>query len=734
MSIKSQLGVEKIDMETGTPLSFRKDFASRGNDEERVLSFQKAYPKGKLARVNIPELSSTHYVYVEDANDPNEVPKLVNPQGLDVGDLGDFAANWPEMVGAIGAGIATRGASLLPQSAAVGGGAALGRLAKEGGEAIQGESRQTGGEILFDAATEGVIAGGANVAAGLLGKLMDVGTGRGLVQLDPERKAIHQQLQQDPILKNKLFASQLAPESRILGRFTQQGLSSSKPASKRLLEQIRAPMESLLSLGARHADRELKEEAKNVIRNARTKLLLKIRAPSLEKGGQAAIDGLKKDFVKNSAKVKNDLYNKVDNIASSESPLFDITNVFSKADDIVREINAESAEGLLKGAPAPNPLIDVINDLRKISPVQADYRGVKSLRTRLFDLIDNQPWQWDTNKFRALGLWRELSNSLNRSTSQTFNSAIKEASKFTKDRYDILKSPSIQKIIKSDKPFEIGKILSRQGEMTQEIESALKGFAPQRWRTVKDAVQHDWLTNPAYSGKAVQKLNEFRVQHPEGFKRLVDTGDRKLLFDVARKLDAINNSDLAKIAQADQATSSVIKNLLSSGDIEAAERLARIAPPNTKAGMLIKTNLLGELLEKTVKTEKGVKFVDQKAFNRLYTQMNRSGVLDIFLKDVKQNLSNINEFLSFQKFSTDAGTSLELAQAITNLKHPKTALKGVHVLGFNRYVGAALTNPNITKILTGPKASSNRTKLKAMSQILTQIIATLPEQSDGTDN
>ena len=710
MAIEGLTG-QQVDMETGLDFWSRADLSLSDTDEEKAAKFMKKYPQGSLRRINIPEMKGSYLLFKQDVQNPDEQWKTVEEESFTVKDLADIAGQLPEFVGSTlpFAHPSVRAAGVTKQAIVSGLGATFGHLGKEAVEEARGTQLQPRSEVLYDAGGRGLMTAGATALGGGLQKAYRGVTGGGYIDLPERSQQLLETVSKRPELAEYAPIGVVSPEHKIIQRLTAQAVSTARKGQQFIQEAEEAAVKEMQKLaGPEDFDvigTGLKQEIKKTLGAGRAAILGKTQRVSLEKGGKAAQQGLKDDFVRASSAVARKLYNQVDEAATRENPQFDLTKAIAEADILKKGLMAEGIEEAVDVADIPQrQLLSVVGKLSKLNPTQTDYNVIKSLRTELWDLIDNQPWQWDTNKYKALQMYNKLSDTLKNPITNApgYQSSIKTASAYWSQRSNILKDPHIQSLISSGKPVDVAKTLSAEGGFTENVNNALKQVPARRAKEIKNSVKYHWLVDEP--GKAVEKINRMRQIDPEGFKRVVGKDEVHSLLAIGKQLDELNSSRMAQVFQKQSGAGRIVKDLVDNQDIDGVRQLvSQFGGKDSKRASLLKAGILEDMLNQTTElTKENTLKINPGKFAKLWRDYNRNGIMDLLMTSSdKEGVAAINAYSKMWERSIDPGVSLEAAQLITLMKHPDTFLKGVHGLTVNEVLARVLLSPKTRNFFIG---------------------------------
>lgn len=733
-----ELGVapDEIDTQSGAGFLDRLDFSFSDNDAEIVAKFKAKYPNGVIRRVVVPDFTKgksilrdeggkrlsysggqqrelrggPRLVFKFDQGDPDEKLKTIEDYGrVSLGDVADLGGPTAKVAPAVAASFLV-GPGALPQAAAAFGGTAVGHLAKEGVEEARGYQLQPWSEVAKQALGEGAAAGAMAGGLGLARNAINVGTGGGLLNIAPEDRAAQARIASSGLNLEPLTAPQLAPEHKVLQRLSRQAASTSTQSQQQVRLQEMSAEQALRSLkdsaNATDIGRQAMRATEKTFREKWFKTLKADRGfVSPEKGGKA-LQGAGKDFVSGSRNVVRAAYDKADAAASKNPPIFDLSPAVQQVDDIERAVLGAVPEGEAAVNVAGTPrgeLLGVIRDIKALAPEQTNYEVVKQLRTRLFDLIDNHPWNWDFNKHQALNLYKTLTGVLERPANGApeFVQAFKTANQAAAERFSILERPSLQRIIKADQPAKLASTYALPGQFTDEVYQALRTHSSAKLKQFQRSAQLQILQKP---GGAMKAVTDWIRRDPDGFSRIVPSAERKVFLDTAQNIDRLGSDKAVALLNQQTRASQFVRTLLKDQDPAGIDEAIRgVGGHGTKGHKLLRAGAIEDTVASvTEKGPRGYLVVDQAKLKSHIESMKKSGVWEkVLTREDRTKLTALDDYTRLLQSGKDVGTSLEAAQEIGKLKHPTTFLSGLHQLSMNSLIARFLVSPASTKFLIG---------------------------------
>lgn len=710
---------------SGASFMDRVKYSFADEDKEIISIFNKDYPDGDIRRITIKgksgesvtgkkwqEPDESRIVFKYDKNDADEKWKTIEDPGLSLGDVGDVAGPAIPAAASIAVGAMTGGTSLLAQAGALGLGYAVGEAGKQlVAEELTGLDK-TWKEVLAKSTIEG---GKVALSAGVIGgaqRIYNMLRGGGIMRLSPD---VQKDLQSYYKAKEagldlpNLTLDQSAPESMILNRLGKQAVSTSRSGQEHLLAQQTGAARALLNKGTitetGNFQERIGETIHGVVRSIynREKKSLIGQKLTAKQGGRALQAGIN-DFVTKSKQGVSKAYQVADDRAAIEKPLFDFSNVSRKAVEIKNRVIAEGVDGEELVLPnAEGKLINIINDINKMAGTQSNYEAVKSIRTRLGDLIEDWPWQTSMNKGNAKALYGELSKTLLNPVNEAkgFTKAMSFATARARARFDILDKSHIQKIIKSDNPAEIFRMIGKPDGMADEVIPILNRYSPKTADFIRKSVQQNQML---LKESPLKTIDQWKQTDPEGFYALVSPKDESKLMAVAEKMTQLNNTSLAKVARDSVKARAVIRELLLAKDIGRSEVMFIAKNMTEQQRHLLVRGVYDDIIEKSIISGRhGMPAVNSGKLDKAILELKKNGVWNnVLSKEDRIRLQGLRKYvdLTYPKAS-DPGVSLEAAQAITQLKHPATFIAGAHKLSVNSILSAVLRSKAANKVVIG---------------------------------
>lgn len=748
----------EIDVETGLDFLSRADIALGDSFEEKRRKFKKHHPKGGLFKIVLPGDNGVRLVFKEDLDNPDEAIKTVEEASLSFADLADIAGDLPA---ALGSAVATRGTSAIGAAFKGAVGAATGESAKQLVEQARGEQLQP----FMESAAQSARVGGEALFGGLLAapaeKFFRGLAGEGIIRTTPESRALtvaEETLQAGGTRAAPLMAHQISPEHKVLNRFARQAFSTSTLGERQLKKQakqlglvagamrdeiIRDPFR--VGERTRIMGRRLLREGEKIIRAGIGKQV------TMRQGERALFKGAD-DWVAASRNHGKSLYENVDEAAGLENPVFNLSRAQRVASDIQRGIVGVSPDmrqaeqlGIVQQARPDAPVSEslgalqgVIGDLRKLDPTQDNYNVIKTLRTRLFDIIDNQPWQWDYGKRQAMDLWGALTNTMLNPENQApnFVNALRQASTYWRERANLLQVPAIQQLINQNRQ-NTGLLAVRFSEpngLIPEIRAImldprLGARGARQWEQFRTAAKMRLLQDEG----AVARYRQWQRKDPESLDMIVPKGERNNFLRLAEANDDFTRNRVARVVEETEQSSRVVSELLKDQDAAGIGNLLRFyGGPGSEGHKTLRAGVFHHFITESLQEDaKGVTSVSFNKVRQLWNEYNRNGILDrLLLPGDKAKLFTLKEYSRFFEIAGDPGVSLEAAQAITDLKHPSSFFRGVHKLGMNTMMARILQSPFANRLLVGKNRQFGKQwPVIAAAEIMSILNADAAEES-----
>lgn len=740
VNVSRVLGVDpkNVDVETGGKFLERLDYSLSDTDEEVANKFGRRYPNGTMARITMPD-GNTRLVYRENLENKW---KTVEDYGVSLGDIADVGGEIGMMSASMAAGLATGGSSVVVQMLAYGGGYAGGFLMKEASEELRGTQLQPGEEVALEAGEKFAEAGiGAGIAAGV-SKLGTMALQRGIAGGGKEVSQLMQDVikaKESGLETEELMMHQAAPERMILQRFGAQAEFSSKGVQKKLATQKSSALQALKNAKTDgpteyEAGKQILRETKKIYNQEYNRLVNEI-GRSTPRQTQEALQGSILNFIANTKKDVGNLYRNLDIIAEKELPIFDLGKAKTQVNKIknavigagkpitkemeaakeggygfaqtpTKEVVTEAGPGVQVADTPQGRLIGIINDIDNLSTVQSNYNVVKQLRTRTGDLLENIPWQDNINRKYARELYGVLSDILKNPVNKTkaYPKAVELATAKAKARYDVLDKASIQTIVNSENAGELILKLSKPNTLTPDIMNVLKSRFVKSGdlNTFKTGILDQILLDEK---GAVNAIKQFRAQtgDPEAWRFLVPKSKEIKIENIAKQIDKLNDSNIGYVARSKTKEINAVNELLLKKGTSKADIDNIVNAFSSKGNFNLRHAIYEDIINKSKTEIKNVLTIDPKKLGNVLADYEKSGIWErVLTKEDRIKLKGLKAYVNliFRR-GTDPGTSLEVAQAITNLKHPATFFNGVHQLSVNSAIGKILMSKWGSKLLVG---------------------------------
>lgn len=562
----------------------------------------------------------------------------------------------------------------------------------------------------------------------------------GIIKQHPEVAELNKMVQKaraKGLKVEPLMIHQQTPENMITGRIGAQAESTSKIAQHRLANQQASTVPALES--AKSADITKYQAGKVILSTADKAYKAKLEQfnsilprVTRRKAGKALKGGVQ-DFVEKSRKHVSNLYGKVDEAAKAENPIYDLSYARDTSSNIRRLVLAqrpakETPSSIIntQGDPLRNVpvevspinvaatpegrLIGILDDIDDIADLQTNYEVIKSLRTRTGELIETWPWDSSVNKGQAKRLYKALSDIMNNPVNnapKTVEAHI-AASSAARARFESLDSSSIRRIIQSDNPFKISEDFGNIGGLTDEVMNEITKWSPQKAEIFKQYVRNNKILMEGDS--ALKNIREWQLKDPEAYRFIVPKNERANLVSLAVKADEIRNSNIGVLVRSQTKAREAFNTLInqpgtSKTDIESI--INSFGGRGTKGHRALRAAMYEDIIDKTVETGKFSSVIDKAKLNRLLSEYEKSGAINILTREDRIKIKGLQSYLRLINMrGKDPGVSLEAAQAITNLKHPATFIAGVHQLSVNSIMARMLMSERLSGIIFGSGAKA----------------------------
>jgi hypothetical protein len=695
------------------------DFGSRAamslgqTEEEQVNIFRKMYPGGEIKKVLFrqppPNIEGSGYVdpyenalmFKYKKEDRNERWKPIDPyvmRGTDIGEIADHMDSLIYAATGGGTGFLTRNAPLLARYASQAVTAATTRLGIDLGQEAAGVQAETPEQIAAGTGQEAVFAVGGETVASVVGKIINRGRAGG--KIDPSKylpenylqsRAQKEMMEATEGTELKELPSMLTSYGKgpmkMLYRFgarsgfgEEQAIQMHHSAYKELKSMVDTPPdvldEQILKTARDGYNREL-----GAIRSKVHEKTLK-RKEGVEAAGKAVNEAMD-DFVKISREETGELYKEVDELGGGVS--IGIQDAKDVAVKIVEGIKA-SGEGLYKNVDVMDPnlgeLSSVATDLIKMAPDQS-YEAIKTLRTRLFNLIDNDAWGWRYSNKQAADLWNSLSDSMMKeSTDQLqqgvtggaapeFTNALRKAGKAHRARMNVFESLKVRRMLKAegnDTIANVGEMLMQPHTLTPQMKRLIDKYSPQKWDTIRGYVYHRVIDD----NNPIGMLDKWKLRNPDSYKRMFPKNEEHVLRTAATNVKRLKSSAFSRMAEQNTEMGGQIYSLIEVNKVPEAMHLISQFPDKKLAEM----SVIQHMLMKSTGTLRGKEVVNPGSFENMLVSLQESGIASkVFRPETLKRLKNVDHYLEVLQ-SSDSGVGIAegaMGKGLMDFTHPVSA-------------------------------------------------------------
>ncbi len=743
--------------EDGLPMSVRALMSLMDTEEEQIATFNKIYPEGDAKKVLIryPDRAGgkgldkvepyTNMLMFRKTPDSEYTP--MEPVGWgDVGEIADHLDTALYVTTGIGLALGqpeAAGINLAVKEALM---AMLIRGTLEGGQVLGGVDRQEAKDVVSDVLEEGAWGAGGSLAGETVMRIINRGRQQGVDftntaaqrlgvlrpgQIKQEMLDIHRIPKYDangkPVLDKD--GNQVYEDTELL------------PLPAALTSPGKGPAKMLYGFGARSdigqeevirmqesATRELQslfdgsyvpdqldKEIANRLRHNYNQQMGKVwsvarrdtgtKKATVESAGKS-IHTAMSNFSDISRREVNRLYDDVDRLGGDiEVGIIDAKVV---AEDILGGIQAlakEGGEDFINVSPSVGALKQVAEDIRNIDAVQIDYQTVKQLRTRLFDLINQDAWGWRYHNKQAADLWGALTDSMTKTAdemveqgisgrnAEEFVGALKKANTAHKSRMEVFQNRKVIRALQSDRADtvpELGAILMNPNTMTDDLYKLINHYAPEEFRTMKNYV----YTQVLQRGNSSKFLNDWKIKNPDSYKRMFGGQEGRALEKAANAIDNLNGEAGKRFLDQQTSFSRSLNDALKADNLQkVSELIASVGKGNEQ---YVKDAILRSILDTATVTRNGRHVIQPGVFKKELALYDNAGLLDtLFSKEQAQRLRNIDRYTEALQVA-DAGVGIAEG-ATAGAMRPSEILKnpGAVITGLSRF----LSNAYLARVL-----------------------------------
>lgn len=447
---------------------------------------------------------------------------------------------------------------------------------------------------------------------------------------------------------------------------------------------------------------------------------------SLKEGGEQLGKSLDDYILKEReyfSKAYDDVYSAADGNVS-----FNISKVQSNALNIQRGVEAPSLEGSIRITPEFTPSMEkALNEVQQILPQFSDtdvdsgtaLEVMKGLRKKFYEL--SQP---SNGKFRneAEGKMYSIYKDISSSISTPSGGGEQFIENWTKvnDEYktfmQIQDLKEVTNILDNAQPEKLVRRLF-QPENETVMEVLQNRLNPEQWTKFTDSIKTDLLADPS---SLYKRLDQFKG-NDKTLNYIFTNGEIQSLKTLGRKIERIDNSQIAQVLQGSKDAIPAIMNMVGNGETTLLREYINKGGPEFES--LLKLGVLSDVMRKsstefykplldaegnTVGKELAYK-VDPRKYISTINELKKSGVLDeVFGAEGEQLIERA--FYAMRRVGASSSSMADSLQAseivadltLTNLfRHPDQFLTSAIHLRTNKWETAVLLSDSFSNIVFG---------------------------------
>jgi len=677
------------------------DLSKSKNLTAKQQKFKEIYPDGTLTPLSL-ENGDVKLFYKKTPTDPF---RFVN-RGANVPEIVGALASGEVVLGAIGSRFGTKG---------VGVGTAIGSLLETGVEKLRGYETAALQDEIEEAATEGLVASGVDLATRSLFRAYKKIKNRGNTKVldvedyadDLARFAERETLQ--PLVKGNVIKSELLQSS-----YAQTKITNPKAINTQRLQEA-SLLNKFGEIGSSfNPDMFTKRELALVLKSQSDDLVKTLfKSTDLEKPLARDFLEVGKDFVEGiktwkigSRTIRDDLY--AEAFKQADDVVFDISPLQKIGTDIRKVVTGRGKPGVSEIVPTglvdetgqaitrttvpvetavpldklPTEVLDVIKDIKALNPQMTTYQGfnpieqLKTLRTRVFNLqqSDDAATKLYANKLYN-GIVEVMHDPI--SGNANFLNSYKKASNWNKYREEVLNLSVIKKSLKSD---TIEDIIQSKFNITQpsEVSYIKKVFAdqPNTFKMLKNSYLTDIVNDPATLNKFIKKQDLYEDVVKEIFK----PNEVKAIQEFAKAKSLLNTSKLKSVIEKDVSNYERALVLINEGYDSFAKTLQSQGGKNSAYGQSLKAGAFKNILDNATETSAKVGGINKLNIKKLQNGLNE---LDnnkaltelLFTKEELLRLDKFNLYASTIDVASDVGGQMQKGAAGASAKDVNPASK-----------------------------------------------------------
>jgi len=724
-ALGAQVG-ERVGRPGFEDLGARADIGLSTTFEEKRAKFMDKFPEGDFVRARDPNGGNT--ILFRKSPEENfaefDAPMLERFEFM--GDVTDISGDVPSALAEL---LVTRGGGLARQALSIFAGNITGEAAKETVEELRGFQKETFGEVATRSLLEASIAAGAVVPSTVVSGPINAFRGAPLMKVAPGAK-IAQQATQELGLP-RLLPSQIAqsPLVRALGG---QSAALVTTIGEYIRQQNKAAIGTIMRLREPGLVRLLRGELKKLHDEASEQILAasKVVGTDLTEGGTAIQEGIA-EYDQLARAVVNKSYQNARNVAEPTFSAGGLQDVATEVKALAEELGPDGAsvaalaDRIVQLDPSlPPRMIDLPSgEIVEFSATDQ----LRRLRSQAFDLKRPPPGDIARAQHReASKLFGVLNKTLNEAQgSPDFVEAWQKANGLAADRFSTMEKLAVVQASRTETPAIMADRLSKPLQVDNL--RTLKNTIPEsQFRTFQDAAKTDMIS-PQNIDNLSARLTSF---DKPTLDLLLTPADQRAMRVVASNWDKLKSLDIENILATQKTRAGVVDQLVQTGKTRRIAALAEAAEDRPGLKRSIRSGILDDVWNKTVREVENEFLVDAKALRTELTRLRESGA-DAFLEpgDVT-NLKRLAEAVEFIPTGQDTGTSLQRASAVAGMR--ELGIEGFRTLVENIGMGRVLISPTFGRIMSGTgKEALPFNRLRVFAATLADIATDMSKEDAG---
>ena len=312
-------------------------------------------------------------------------------------------------------------------------------------------------------------------------------------------------------------------------------------------------------------------------------------------------------------------------------------------------------------------------------------------------------------------------NPMNKGTKE-FANAWSNATKSAAKRFETLEKLAIIDASKSESPSQLAARLF-QPYNSSNVLTLKEVISKDKFNAVSKEFERFLIGDGLNINKNLNRFDNQTLNVLIGKTRV------KEFKNIGNAIDEINQSGIKSAVRDQSLAQPFISQLLNTKSSKAISEIENLlGPSQSSLNIAVRSGIIDNIINKSSITEQGLQKLDYNKLDTVLKQYEDTGILNLLLPEEIKALKNSRIVMDFMREGTDAGTSLQAAEAVSGLRGFSRKALGTLIEATS--VGRLFTNKIGRRLLIGAGKENipNRNIIQSMQIFLNSYLKTTQQQ------